>query len=77
MRTTIDIPDGIYRALKSKAADEGKSVKELVLSGVFVALQPEAKATRNRRLKLPMFRSDKPGTLKLENEMIYDLIGFP
>ena len=34
MRTTIDIPDPLYRQLKGKAASEGRSVKELVLRGV-------------------------------------------
>jgi hypothetical protein len=34
MRTTVDIPDPLYRALKKKAAHEGHSVKELVLRGV-------------------------------------------
>jgi hypothetical protein len=28
-------------------------------------------------MKLPILRSTKPGTLDLDNEKIYDLIGFP
>ena len=34
MRTTVDIPDPLYRELKGKAASEGRSVKELILRGV-------------------------------------------
>lgn len=34
MRTTVDIPDPLYRKLKGKAAREGRSVKELILRGV-------------------------------------------
>ena len=34
MRTTVDIPDGTYRNLKTKAAHQGCSVKELILRGV-------------------------------------------
>ncbi len=34
MRTTLDIPDPVYRILKSKAAQEGKSVKAIVLRSV-------------------------------------------
>ena len=34
MRTTVDIPDGMYRRLKSKAAREGSSTRALILRGV-------------------------------------------
>ncbi len=76
MRTTVDIPDSKYRMLKSKAAIEGTTVKELVMRGVDVVLDAEP-ARMGRRLKLPLVPSDHPGSLKLDNEKIYDLIGFP
>jgi hypothetical protein len=76
MRTTVDIPDPKYRLLKSRAASEGKTVKELVMRGVDVVLAEE-KAPKRRRLKLPLIRSAHPGTLDIDNERIYDLIGFP
>ena len=76
MRTTIDIPDAQYRQLKSRAATQGKTVKELVLRGVEVVLSDE-QAPRPRRLKLPLIRSKSPGTLEMDNQRIYDLIGFP
>jgi len=28
-------------------------------------------------LKLPLIDSDQPGSLRMDNEQIYDLIGFP
>jgi hypothetical protein len=76
MRTTVDIPDAKYRLLKSRAATEGKSVKELVMRGVDVVLL-EGQVPRTRRLQLPLIDSDEPGSLKMDNDMIYDLIGFP
>jgi hypothetical protein len=76
VRTTVDIPDAKYRLLKSKAAVEGTSVKELMLRGVDVVLE-DRPPRASRRLKLPLIRSGKPGSLKLDNEKIYDLIGFP
>ena len=33
MRITVDITDSLYRELKIKAAQEGRSVKELILRG--------------------------------------------
>lgn len=76
MRTTVDIPDPKYRLLKSRAASQGKTVKELVMRGVDVVLAEE-ETPRRRRLKLPLIKSNRPGTLDIDNERIYDLIGFP
>ena len=30
-----------------------------------------------RRMRFPVIRSTRPGTLDLDNEKIYDIIGFP
>lgn len=76
MRTTVDIPDPLYRALKSKAAIEGVSIRQLVLRGVGTLLNERIDRPR-KRLKVPIMNSGEPGSLKLDNEMIYDLIGFP
>jgi hypothetical protein len=76
MRTTVDIPDIKYRLLKSKAASEGTTVKALVLKGVEVVLAKQNKPQR-KKLKLPVLPSSEPGSLDIDNERIYDLIGFP
>ena len=41
MRTTVDIPDGMYRQLKSRAAREGSSTRALILRGVKEVLKTE------------------------------------
>jgi hypothetical protein len=76
MRTTIDIPDPVYRRLKSRAASEGNSAKELILRGVEQVLK-ERPRRRGRRIKLPIIRSKEPGTLELDNERIFEIISFP
>jgi hypothetical protein len=70
MRTTVDIPDAKYRLLK------GKVVEDLLMRVVDVVLS-EQDAPRKRRLKLPLIDSDRPGSLEMDNEKIYGLIGFP
>lgn len=76
MRTTVDIPDPVYRRLKSRAAREGSSVKELILRGVKqVLMQPRRKA--RKRVQLPIIRSKQPGTLDLDNEKIFEIIRLP
>ena len=77
MRTTVDIPDPLYRRLKSRAAREGSSAKKLILRGVEQVLGDKPRKTRSKRVKLPIIRSKRPGTVHLDNARIYDLISFP
>lgn len=74
MRTTVDIPDPLYRQLKATAAKRGCSVKEIILRSV----QKEIGGAHQKgRVKLPIVKSREPGTLRLTNEQIYDAIPFP
>ena len=77
MRTTIDIPNSVYRRLKSRAAREGSSAKKLILRGVERVLREKPGKSPGKRVKLPIIRSKRPGTLDLDNARIYDFISFP
>jgi hypothetical protein len=51
MRTTIDLPEGLYRELKTRAALEGVTMKDLVRSMVESGLccsAPVARSTAER-----------------------------
>lgn len=76
MRTTVDIPDTLYRQLKSRAARERRSVKDLILRGVEGELEPCRRKTK-RRISLPLIRSKRPGSLRLDNAKIFEIIPFP
>jgi hypothetical protein len=76
MRTTVDIPDPLYRQLKARAATEGRSVKELILRGVHVELHRTPPKPR-ARIKLPIVPSKKPGILRIDNAGIYEIVPFP
>ena len=73
MRTTIDIPDETYRAIKIAAANEGIPVRQIVLRALQRDLQAGAQQTI-RKLELPLIRSSRPGTLNLTNEQIDDIL---
>ncbi len=76
MRTTVDIPDETYRKLKVKAALKGQTVREIALRGIQREIDhPAEKAVR--RLSEPILKSYAPGSIRIDNEQIYDLIGFP
>ena len=76
MRTTVDIPDPIYRRLKSEAALRGCSVKDLVVRGVVTELENIRSAGRTKRVRLPIVDSKKPGWLHLTNRKINEIL-FP
>jgi hypothetical protein len=75
MRTTVDIPDRIYRQLKSRAAREGSSTRALILRGVNEVLKTEQRKA-GVPVSLPIVRSMRPGTVAIDNARIYDL-AFP
>jgi hypothetical protein len=75
MRTTVDIPDELYRQLKSRAAREGSSTRALILKGVKELLNAERRKA-GASVSLPIVRSKRPGTVALDNATIYDL-AFP
>jgi hypothetical protein len=76
MRTTIDIPDETYRKLKVKAALENQTVRQIALRGIQREIAQPAPAPA-RRLREPILKSYAPGSIRIDNERIYDLIGFP
>lgn len=76
MRTTIDIPDAMYRRLKARAAREGRPAKALILRGVELVLNADTVAT-GERVRLPLVASKRPGKIRIDNARIYDVISFP
>ena len=80
MRTTVHIRDYIYhlyRRLKSRAADDGTSVKKLIIRGVEQVLRDKPSKSGRKRVKLPIIRSKRPGAIHLDNARIYGILSFP
>jgi hypothetical protein len=73
MRTTVDIPDLIYRELKSRAAAEGGTVKELLVRGAETVLSTQVRKT-GRRLSHPPLNKGVSGSLRMTNALIADLL---
>ncbi len=75
MRTTVDIPDEIYRGVKVLAAERGTTVRELVLEGLETVMRTR-KAGRAVLESLERPRAEL-GSLEISHETNDDLIGFP
>jgi hypothetical protein len=65
MRTTVDIPDELYREVESKAAREGVPVGHLITRTLRLALGDTSLAGR-QRTTFPLHHSARPGTLSVE-----------
>jgi len=78
MRTTVDIPDSVYRELKLRAASEGTTIRELILEGVALRLGSRGAVPSHKgRSRFPVIPSRKPGSLKLGEEGVYEYIPIP
>ena len=73
MRTTIDLPNDLFRQVKSKAALRGETLKEFVQSAIEKEISAEAPHS-SFRVKLPLIKSKKPKTLSLTNAEIENLL---
>jgi hypothetical protein len=56
MRTTIRLNDDLLKRAKKRAADEGRTLTSLIEDGLVLILS-KAKASRGRRVELPVSRA--------------------
>jgi Antitoxin ParD len=73
MRTTIDVPEPVFRKMKATAALRGVSLKDFVLSAVEHEMAKK-RAPRDYMVQVPLIRSRRPGKLNLTNAEIEDLL---
>lgn len=57
MRTTIDMPDALFRKTKAVAALRGSSMKELIIQAVERELANTSPPAKRGRVKLPLIQS--------------------
>ena len=78
MRTSIEFPDPVYREMKIRAANEGTTIREIILEGVTMRLRGGSTAVaQGDGPRFPVIRSSNPGSLKLGEEGVYEYIPFP
>ena len=72
VRTTIDIPDRLYQALRQTAASRRTSIRSLVIDAI--ELQFSRKQKGVPVLKPPVARRGKPGPRRPDRENPYDVL---
>ena len=74
MRTTIDMPDALYRKTKAVAALRGSSMKELIVRAVEQEVARPKTGMKRRKANLPVIKSWKGPKLDLSNFDFDDLL---
>jgi hypothetical protein len=75
MRTTIELPESVYRKGEEVARTQGVTIEEFILRTFERELkcQPEAPSP-SRRVTLPLVPSKEPGTLDMKDFNFDDLL---
>jgi hypothetical protein len=71
MRTTVDLPDPLFRQVKSVAALSGSTLKEFIQDTLQQAVTSDRRVRRHK-VRLPLIHSKHPGALRLTNADIED-----
>ena len=74
MRTTIDIPDQLFRRIKALAAIQGMTLKNFITKAVEHELISSKELTSGFRIKGPLIPSYKPGSLKITPDYVAKLM---
>ena len=75
VRTTIELPEAVYRQSERLARTKGSSVEELIVQTLERAFAAESNLVQNsKRVKLPLVPSRQPGTLDLTDFDFDDLL---
>ncbi len=68
MKTSLDIPEELYRSVKVKAAQEGRKISDLVAEGLRLLLEAPTPALKPR-IEFPLIPA-RPDSTVLTDEMV-------
>ncbi len=63
MKTTLEIPDDLFREAKAKAALEGRKLKDVVAEGLRLAISGAPLSSQARRTKFPLISKRHPSPI--------------
>ena len=74
MRTSVEIPDDLFRQLKILAADRRVTLKHVMQQALENELRRVQAQPARKRIRFPILDSKRPGSLNLSNAEIEDLL---
>ena len=73
VRTTVDLPDELFRDLKLKSAREGVTLKQLIVKALESHIR-DVQVRKPRRIRGPLIRCKSKKPIALTNAEIEDLL---
>jgi hypothetical protein len=70
VKTTLEIPDELFRQAKAKAAMEGRKLKDVVADGLRLAVKEPSKAKRHH-VKFPLIRAKSRKKLDVPSDVAF------
>ena len=67
MKTTLELPDDLFIAAKKRAADERRSLRDLVTSGLRAELRRGRRAPAPARIRWVTVAGELPGRIDLSD----------
>lgn len=74
MRTTLVIDEELFRELRRRAAEEGRTLSEVTQEALRRGLAPRETRRRPKRVKLPSFHMGKPLVDLADRNQLYDVL---
>jgi len=75
MRTTVELPENLFREIKVLAARQGRSIKEIVHRAIEKEVSRSRRTAPRYAVKLPLIHSRHRGALRsMTNAEIEDLL---
>jgi len=74
MRTTVDLPDQLFKQIKARAALSGVKMKDFIIQALTMELMNRSSPLKKKPVKLPIVRGAGGPMIKhLSNKVIHDL----
>jgi len=74
MRTTIDIPDDLFRNAMALSSLRGITLKALITRAIEHELESATIRIRPRRMTFPIVRSSRPGSVAVAPDRIAEIL---
>lgn len=75
MRTTIELPDAVYRKAEKIARTQGVTIEEFLVRAFERELKAEPDSpSHSKRVTLPLVPSEEPGAMDLKDFNFDDLL---
>lgn len=74
MRTTIDLPDRLFKMAKAISSLQGISLKQFITRAIEHELETRNLNLNSTRVSLPIVRSKNPGSVSVSTERIAALL---